>query len=111
VLGDGGVAAAQPKQMRAARFRDEALDGGGGRASTFAHQAVRRWQWSVVGVVVDVDDRRLPLGEFAAGGRQRLQRCAIDGLEGALTRALEFLERPPIEIGEQGTDSGVELFE
>ena len=76
----------------------ETLDRGRGHThlDLLLHQPVRDAVVVAVGidVVVDVDDRRLPLGEFVAGGRQRLHRRAVDGLEGALPRAVEFLERP-----------------
>ena len=69
----------------------ETFDRGGGDAhlDLLLHQAVRDAVVVAVDVdvVVDVDDRRLPLGEFVARGRQRLHRRAVDGLEGALARA------------------------
>src|SRR5439155_2114970 len=93
----------------------ETFDRRGGHAHVdlLLHQAMRDTVVVAVDVdvVVDVDDRRLPLGVLVAGGRQRLHPRAVDGVEGALPRAGQFLERTLIEIDEQSTDSGVELFE
>jgi len=93
----------------------ETLDRGRGHAHVdlLLHQPVRDAVVVAVrvDVVVDVDDRRLPLGEFIAGGRQRFHCRTVNGLEGALPRAGEFLERPGIEIDDQRPNRGVELFE
>ena len=117
VLGQRGVAAAQPgAQVGGDPLAVvETLDRGGGDAhlDLLLHQAVRDAVVVTVGVdvVVDVDDRRLPLGELVAGGRQRLHGRAVDGLEGTLARACEFLERPRIQLDDQGANRGVEFCE
>ena len=64
-----------------------------------------------VDVVVDVDDRRLPLGEFVARGRQRLHRRPVDGLEDARREPWSFLNGRVLRSTSNVADGGVELFE
>ena len=62
-------------------------------------------------VIVDVHADLFPLGEDVGLGAQRPQRRAVDGLEGAASRAGEFSERTRIEPFEPFGDGAVEFAE
>ena len=62
-------------------------------------------------VIVDVHADLFPLGEDVGLGGQRTQRRAVDGLEGAASRAGELSERTRIEPFEPFGDGAVEFAE
>ena len=52
-------------------------------------------------VIVDVDPRLAPLGVLVALGRERLERRPVQVLEPAAAAALELLERPFVQRGQE----------
>ena len=62
-------------------------------------------------VVVDVDPGLAPLGVLVALGRERPERGAVQILEPAAAAALDLLERPLVQLGQQRPDGLAEFAE
>lgn len=94
---------------------EEALYGRGGHSDIdfLPDQLLRHAVIVVVDLdmVIDPDGGELPFGILIAGRRQRLHGRPLKGFEGACAAAVEFLERPLIEVGEQCPECGVELLQ
>ena len=118
VLGHGGVAAAHG----AAGVTGDApmvvehlhRDAGHAQLDLLADELVRHRV--VVALELDVviearDLRPLELGVFERGRRQRPNDRAFEQFEPRAARALQFLERPVVEVLQQLADGGVEFGE